>query len=374
MIANRYIILFFLSFLITVITAKNRNYSSLPIFQNQKLIRTDAVEKGNYIVVGAYKYEKNAKRRVIFALKKGFHGRYFFNIERQLFYVYVHRFKRRKRAFKITKRIQRYRLFDDVWVFSVGVVDTENNIELEVKPDNVYSVTKKSNSNANSQHEKPPKEIKKKRDLRKKKKRQIKDEKNKLKNEDELIGNINTKNKRKEKKDKKSKRDTRVKQKDAMKVDDIPTLDSVASIEKLKKAEKGEFVVFDKLLFHKSSAILKSKAREDLSSLGNFLKKNISVQITIHGHTNGKFRGDIVLLKEGSDKYYTLSRKNIIAKGNEKRLSEERALLLKRFLVDSGIEADRIDVKGWGAKKMLYPKEHFKSAQNRRVEIEIIEK
>ncbi len=268
----------------------------------------DDIESGNYIVVGAFKYEKNAKQGVLRALKNGFNGRYFYSESRGLFYVYVHNFSRKRRAITITKKIRSFKLFDDVWVFTVS--DSEN---LNLESENIETTIKQSVEEEIS---------------------------------DAVIPQTIT---------------------------PVATEETSSALAKLRNAKVGERVVFDKLLFHKSSAILRSVAREDLTDLYSFLSETPTMKIKIHGHTNGKFKGDIILLKKGDDSYYRLSRKNIVIKGNEMRLSTERALLLKRFLVDSGIDSDRIEIKGWGAKKMIYNKEHFKSAQNRRVEIEIIE-
>ncbi len=270
--------------------------------------RVDDIERGNYIVVGAFKYEKNAKRWVLIALKNGFNGRYFYNESRGLFYVYVHNFSQKSRAITITKKIRSFKLFDDVWVFSVG--DSAN---LDLESNNLETTIGQS--------------------------------------VEEEIPNAGT----------------------PQITTPVATEETSPAIAKLRNAKVGERVVFEKLLFHKSSAILRSVAREDLTDLYSFLNANPTTKIKIHGHTNGKFKGDIILLKKEDDSYYRLSRKNIVIKGNEMRLSAERALLLKRFLVDSGVDSDRVEVKGWGAKKMIYNKEHFKSAQNRRVEVEIIE-
>ncbi len=361
MIPRWFVIAFFSSLLIVSTFANNKHQFSSSISNSSTELSAAVIENGNYIVIGAFKDEKNAKRYVLYALKKGFNGRYFFNEGRDLFYVYVHRFKRRRRAFKITRKIQRYGLFDDVWVFTVGSKhDVENSIAIDDETidskKNIENIFDDTNADEKLS-QRTTKEV------------VISVPEPKTKPNEKQQKRKKQKSRRKKRKEKKQKPNKPIGG-DNMSIE----TENIASTEELKKAEIGDFVVFDNLLFHKSSAILKSKARKDLASLSDFLKTNPSVKIAIHGHTNGKFKGDIFLLKKGSDKYYTLNRKNVIIKGNEKRLSEERALLLKRYLVDTGIDATRIKVKGWGAKKMLYPKEHFKSAQNRRVEIEILKK
>ena len=54
-------------------------------------------------------------------------------------------------------------------------------------------------------------------------------------------------------------------------------------------------------------------------------------------------------------------------------LSKQRALTIKRYLIENDIAEDRIEVQGWGGKQMLYDKEHPLAIKNIRVEIEITE-
>jgi len=60
-------------------------------------------------------------------------------------------------------------------------------------------------------------------------------------------------------------------------------------------------------------------------------------------------------------------------RGSAKRLSEERALVIKEYLVNQGIAADRMEIKAWGGNRPLYDKNHSLAQSNVRVEIEILE-
>ncbi|MEQ8926423.1 MAG: hypothetical protein RLO81_11455 [Fulvivirga sp.] len=60
-------------------------------------------------------------------------------------------------------------------------------------------------------------------------------------------------------------------------------------------------------------------------------------------------------------------------KASAKKLSEYRAYTIQHWLMDQGIEENRMEIKGWGGKKMLYDKHSSLAEKNVRVEIEILE-
>ncbi len=77
-----------------------------------------------------------------------------------------------------------------------------------------------------------------------------------------------------------------------------------------------------------------------------------NMEIRVEGHTNGCYGGI-----ESST-----------------RLSIARAESVKNYLSKNGISADRVEIKGWGCSKMLYPfpEDESQSRLNRRVEIKIL--
>jgi outer membrane protein OmpA-like peptidoglycan-associated protein len=91
----------------------------------------------------------------------------------------------------------------------------------------------------------------------------------------------------------------------------------------------------------------------------------------IHGHTNGNASGALVTLG-GSTNYFGLSDKNNRGFGSAKDLSEERAKLIRDFLVSKGVDPGRMTVKAWGGKRMLYDRDTPNAESNVRVEIEIL--
>ena len=95
------------------------------------------------------------------------------------------------------------------------------------------------------------------------------------------------------------------------------------------------------------------KSKPALSSLLLFLQKNPNVKIEIQGHANGPKRKN---LKEF------------------RKLSENRAEAVKKYLTFEGINKKRLQVEGFGNAMMLFPdpQTEEESELNRRVEIKIL--
>lgn len=55
-----------------------------------------------------------------------------------------------------------------------------------------------------------------------------------------------------------------------------------------------------------------------------------------------------------------------------KELSEMRAAAVKNYLIHSGIDASRMETKGWGGKKGIYKTSDPRANKNVRVEVEIM--
>ena len=94
-------------------------------------------------------------------------------------------------------------------------------------------------------------------------------------------------------------------------------------------------------------------AKNSLLSLLSFMIQNPKVVIRVEGHVNGPGRSNSKSYQE---------------------LSYSRALGVKEYLITNGIDKNRIDFKGYGNSRMLFPRPqsiHQESA-NRRVEIKIL--
>lgn len=140
----------------------------------------------------------------------------------------------------------------------------------------------------------------------------------------------------------------------------------------LMRLQKGDVAVMYDVYFFKDAAIMRPESRFEVGSLLEMMKENSKYRIKIHGHTNGKAHGKIISLKEGSDNYFSLNDTKE-GFGSAKKLSEERAELLKTYLVNNGIDAKRLVVKAWGGKKPIYDKMSPQAQSNVRVEIEILD-
>ena len=136
-------------------------------------------------------------------------------------------------------------------------------------------------------------------------------------------------------------------------------------------ADPGELIVLKELEFYGNAALLKPTARYQLEELVGILKKHPNLNITIHGHTNGDFRGEIIKMGKKDKDYFHTSSKNDFIKGDAFQLSVERARLIKSYLEKSGILSGRINTIGWGGVKPLYPTGSPEAIHNSRVEIEI---
>ncbi|MEP6645761.1 MAG: OmpA family protein [Saprospiraceae bacterium] len=114
--------------------------------------------------------------------------------------------------------------------------------------------------------------------------------------------------------------------------------------------ELAEKLFLYKIQFSKAKAIILTKSGEALQGLVSLMEVHPSMQILIEGHTDNV--GDDVALID---------------------LSEQRARVVKDYLVSRGIEADRILTSGLGATQPI--NENTTEAgreKNRRVEIKII--
>jgi outer membrane protein OmpA-like peptidoglycan-associated protein len=121
----------------------------------------------------------------------------------------------------------------------------------------------------------------------------------------------------------------------------------------LKKISLNAYLEIIPFYFEGNTEKLLPKSNPALASLLLFLKKNPNVKIEIQGHANGPKRKN---LKEF------------------KRLSENRAEAIKKYLTFQGINKKRLEVEGFGNAMMLFPdpQTEEESELNRRVEIKII--
>lgn len=140
----------------------------------------------------------------------------------------------------------------------------------------------------------------------------------------------------------------------------------------LVRLKKGDIAVMYNVYFFKDAAIMRPESNYEVNSLVEMLKENPKYKIKIHGHTNGSAYGKIIYMDSKSDNFFSLqnTREGF---GSAKELSEERARVIRNFLISTGIEKERMVIKAWGGKKPVQHKNSAKAQENVRVEIEILE-
>lgn len=134
-----------------------------------------------------------------------------------------------------------------------------------------------------------------------------------------------------------------------MPVDSLSIVDTIY----LRKITEDAYLDIIPFYFEGNTDKLLPKSKPALSSLLLFLQKNPNVKIEIQGHANGPKRKN---LKEF------------------RKLSENRAEAIKKYLTFEGISKKRLLVEGFGNAMMLFPdpQTEEESELNRRVEIKII--
>jgi outer membrane protein OmpA-like peptidoglycan-associated protein len=101
------------------------------------------------------------------------------------------------------------------------------------------------------------------------------------------------------------------------------------------------------------------------------MKENMHYRIRLHGHTNGNARGTILTMGP-SQEFFSLADDIKKTTGSAKELSNQRAKVIKDWLVSQGITEDRVEVKAWGGGRMLHDQHSVNAKKNVRVDVEIL--
>lgn len=153
----------------------------------------------------------------------------------------------------------------------------------------------------------------------------------------------------------------------------VTIVDNVITVPfELARLQKGDKAIMFNVYFYKDAAVMRPESRYEVNSLLEMMNENPDYKIMIHGHTNGNAAGKIIEMGN-SKNFFQLNTDNKEGRGSAKKLSEERALLLKQFLIENKVNADRIQVKAWGGNQPIYDVDHASAHANVRVEIEILE-
>lgn len=118
----------------------------------------------------------------------------------------------------------------------------------------------------------------------------------------------------------------------------------------LEPLDKGKAVTLNNIFFSTAKWDLRSNSKTELDILVKFLTNNPDIRIEISGHTD-----DV-----GSDT-------------NNQALSEKRARSVVDYLTEKGIDAGRLESKGYGESKPKVPNDSAENrAKNRRIDFQIL--
>lgn len=118
----------------------------------------------------------------------------------------------------------------------------------------------------------------------------------------------------------------------------------------LKPIEKDQNIVMKNVLFEVDKANLKPVSYAELNYLVRFLKNNPNITIEIGGHTD-----------------------NTGSESRNKTLSNDRAKAVYSYLIEKGIDANRLSYKGYGSAVPVATNDTDEGRQqNRRTEIKIV--
>jgi outer membrane protein OmpA-like peptidoglycan-associated protein len=138
----------------------------------------------------------------------------------------------------------------------------------------------------------------------------------------------------------------------------------------LIRYHRGDIATLYNVYFYNDAALMLPESKFELNSLLQMMQEDPQYRIRLHGHTNGNYHGRIITVGDAKNFFSLDGSKNSV--GSAKDLSYNRAEVIKEFLVTSGIDPTRIEIKAWGGKKPLFDKHSVNAKRNVRVEVEIL--
>ena len=113
----------------------------------------------------------------------------------------------------------------------------------------------------------------------------------------------------------------------------------------------GDAVVLQNIQFEYNSSALTDDSQTGIEMLVVFLQRNPDLKVELAGHTD-----------------------DVGSAGYNQKLSADRAEVVRKALIDQGIDATRLTAKGYGATKPMAPNDSEEHrALNRRTEMIIID-
>jgi len=280
---------------------------------------------GSYVVViGAFTIKENASHFTARATELGFMPQVELNNFRKLYYVVVLETEDRAKALEEANKLRSTTVFKDAWVFNGAVSDlatVTKNQDIHPVTEEAHIVVEEKSTVIENPVEIPPTPV-------------------------VVLTAADSAKMRQEK--------------------------IKAEVEKtVMSTKKGEMERLDYIFFYKDAAVLRPESQYEVDKLVSLLKENPNEKIRIHGHTNGNDPGKII--KHGPTITDFFSLENTMEDyGSAKELSEQRATVIRDYLVSQGIDKKRMSIKAWGGKKPLYKVDDEKAEANVRVEIEVV--
>jgi len=138
----------------------------------------------------------------------------------------------------------------------------------------------------------------------------------------------------------------------------------------LKRVKKGDYIEMENVKFYNNTALFTPGSERELDELVAMMEENPDYHVRLHGHTNGDQSRDIVSVGTSAD-MFNPDHTNAKSHSSAKELSSLRAELVKAYLVNKGIDGERITTKGEGGKQMIFDPKGTLAGLNDRVEVEI---
>jgi outer membrane protein OmpA-like peptidoglycan-associated protein len=139
----------------------------------------------------------------------------------------------------------------------------------------------------------------------------------------------------------------------------------------LERLRRGDRAILYNVYFYNDAAIMKPESIFELNSLVQMMNDNEDYKIRLHGHTNDRYYGKMILPGPNRE-YFKVTDDAVEKDGSAKGLSKERAETIRHYLMDQGVAGKRVEVKAWGGKKPLYDRVGENAARNVRVEVEVL--
>lgn len=377
-------------------------------------------KEASYVVIGAFAYHNNAIRFTAYARSKAFNASYAINPNRNLYYVYVFESEDVNNAIREVHKVRTISEFRDAWVYtgvlgeagkSPEVVDVQEDVierenieedveELEEEMPIEEATTEVSETEPVDSINGEPVSLEREEGFHYLYFNTIN-----VKNYQEVKGKIKIIDPERVKELSTEKSHELVKLRDPKngtsriklstdifgfrEVQHIIDLDeplndttnafvdmvgdSIIVNFELQRFKKGDVLVMYNVYFYIDAAIMKPESIYELNSFLDMLRENEKLKVRIHGHTNGNSHGKIISLNKEDKNFFSLDAEHHESTGSAKKLSLQRAYTIQHWLIDQGIKEDRMEIKGWGGKKMLYDKHDPQAHKNVRVEVEIVE-